>query len=63
VGDLVIKHPDLAGIHFTGSTEVFQNMWQSVGHNIHNYKTYPRIVGETGGKDFVFATAAQMSLP
>ncbi len=41
VGDLVIKHPDLAGIHFTGSTEVFQNMWQSVGHNIHNYKTYP----------------------
>ncbi len=55
VGDLVIKHPDLAGIHFTGSTEVFQNMWQSVGHNIHNYKTYPRIVGETGGKDFVFA--------
>lgn len=55
VGDLVIKHPDLAGIHYTGSTEVFQNMWQSVGHNIHNYKTYPRIVGETGGKDFVFA--------
>ncbi|HHT43104.1 MAG TPA: L-glutamate gamma-semialdehyde dehydrogenase [Firmicutes bacterium] len=55
VGDLVLKHPDLAGIHFTGSTEVFQNMWKTVGSNIHNYRSYPRIVGETGGKDFVFA--------
>ena len=51
----MLKHPDLAGIHFTGSTEVFQNMWKTVGSNIHNYRSYPRIVGETGGKDFVFA--------
>lgn len=55
VGDLVLQHPDLAGIHFTGSTQVFQNMWKTVGNNIHTYRTYPRIVGETGGKDFVFA--------
>lgn len=55
VGDLVLKHPALAGIHFTGSTAVFQNMWKTIGNNIHNYLTYPRIVGETGGKDFVFA--------
>ncbi len=58
VGDLVISHPDLAGIHFTGSTAVFQNMWKTVGTNIHKYKTYPRIVGETGGKDFIFAHAS-----
>lgn len=55
VGDPVLAHPDLAGIHFTGSTRVFQNMWKTIGNNIANYKTYPRIVGETGGKDFVFA--------
>ncbi|KAA0259218.1 L-glutamate gamma-semialdehyde dehydrogenase [Deferribacter autotrophicus] len=55
VGNLVLKDPNLAGIHFTGSTEVFQNMWKVVGENIKNYKYYPRIVGETGGKDFVFA--------
>ncbi|WP_461367826.1 L-glutamate gamma-semialdehyde dehydrogenase [Candidatus Darwinibacter acetoxidans] len=55
VGDLVLKHRDLAGIHFTGSTETFQNMWRTVGNNIHTYRTYPRLVGETGGKDFVFA--------
>lgn len=58
VGDQVISHPDLAGIHFTGSTAVFQGMWKSVGNNINTYKTYPRIVGETGGKDFVFAHAS-----
>jgi len=52
-GDVVFKHPDFAGIHFTGSTKVFQNMWKTIGENIHRYKTYPRIVGETGGKDFV----------
>jgi 1-pyrroline-5-carboxylate dehydrogenase len=46
--------PHLAGIHFTGSTPVFQNMWKTVGENIANYKSYPRIVGETGGKDFIF---------
>jgi 1-pyrroline-5-carboxylate dehydrogenase len=55
VGDVVFNHPDFAGIHFTGSTPVFQNIWQTIGTNIHKYKTYPRIVGETGGKDFVLA--------
>jgi len=55
VGKHVLKDPNLAGIHFTGSTEVFQNMWKVVGENIKNYKYYPRIVGETGGKDFLFA--------
>jgi len=52
-GDVLFKHPDFAGIHFTGSTEVFQNIWKTIGENIHKFKTYPRIVGETGGKDFV----------
>jgi 1-pyrroline-5-carboxylate dehydrogenase len=55
VGDICLNHPDLGGIHFTGSTAVFQQMWQTVGKNIANYKSYPRIVGETGGKDFIFA--------
>ncbi|PID58433.1 MAG: 1-pyrroline-5-carboxylate dehydrogenase [Ignavibacteriae bacterium] len=54
VGDPVMKSPHLAGIHFTGSTPVFQNMWKTIGENIAQYKSYPRIVGETGGKDFVF---------
>ena len=49
----VLAHPDFAGLHFTGSTKVFQGMWKMIGDNIHTYKTYPRIVGETGGKDFV----------
>ena len=53
IGNHVIKHPDLAGVHFTGSTAVFQSMWKTVGTNIANYKAYPRIVGETGGKDFI----------
>ena len=52
-GDIVFNHPDFAGLHFTGSTGVFRTMWNSIGANIHKYKTYPRIVGETGGKDFV----------
>jgi 1-pyrroline-5-carboxylate dehydrogenase len=51
--DVVFGHRDFAGIHFTGSTEVFQNIWQTIGANIHKYRSYPRIVGETGGKDFV----------
>ena len=55
VGDPVLGHPDLAGIHFTGSTAVFQAMWRTIGENIARYRSYPRIVGETGGKDFVFA--------
>ena len=54
-GDIVFKHPQFAGVHFTGSTKVFQHIWKTIGENIHNYKTYPRIVGETGGKDFVIA--------
>lgn len=54
-GDVLFKHPDFAGIHFTGSTEVFQNIWKTIGSNIHKFKSYPRIVGETGGKDFVMA--------
>jgi 1-pyrroline-5-carboxylate dehydrogenase len=55
VGDPVMAHPDFAGIHFTGSTPVFQSMWKTIGDNIANYKTYPRIVGETGGKNFILA--------
>lgn len=50
-----IEHPDFSGIHFTGSTSVFQVLWKQIGDNIHKHKTYPRIVGETGGKDFVIA--------
>ncbi len=52
-GEVIFKHPDFAGIHFTGSTGVFQQIWKTIGENIHRYKAYPRIVGETGGKDFV----------
>ena len=55
IGPIVMNSPHLSGIHFTGSTATFQNMWQIIGNNITNYKSYPRIVGETGGKDFVFA--------
>ncbi|MCF8224584.1 MAG: L-glutamate gamma-semialdehyde dehydrogenase [Bacteroidales bacterium] len=54
-GNEIFSHKDFTGIHFTGSTEVFQNIWKTIGTNIHNYRSYPRIVGETGGKDFVFA--------
>jgi len=53
VGDVVFNHADFAGIHFTGSTKVFQEIWKTIGTNIHKYKSYPRIVGETGGKDFI----------
>jgi 1-pyrroline-5-carboxylate dehydrogenase len=53
VGDICFKHPDFAGVHFTGSTGVFNHMWKQIGENIPRYKSYPRIVGETGGKDFV----------
>ena len=55
VGASALTHRDLAGIHFTGSTGTFQHMWKTVGENIANYRTYPRIVGETGGKDFILA--------
>lgn len=53
--EVIFNHPDFAGIHFTGSTGVFQDIWKTIGNNIHKFKTYPRIVGETGGKDFVLA--------
>ncbi|MCT4624538.1 MAG: L-glutamate gamma-semialdehyde dehydrogenase [Schleiferiaceae bacterium] len=52
-GDILFKHPDFSGLHFTGSTGVFKHLWKTIGNNIDNYKTYPRIVGETGGKDFI----------
>jgi 1-pyrroline-5-carboxylate dehydrogenase len=55
IGSTCLSHPDLAGVHFTGSTAVFQGFYKAVGENVASYKTYPRIVGETGGKDFVFA--------
>lgn len=55
IGNLCLPHRDLGGVHFTGSTRVFQNMWQTIGNNIATYKSYPRIVGETGGKDFIVA--------
>lgn len=55
VSDVALDDPDLAGVHFTGSTRTFQHLWRSVGENIANYRSYPRIVGETGGKDFIVA--------
>jgi len=57
-GEVVFKHPDLAGLHFTGSTGVFRHVWKEIGNNIERYRNYPRIVGETGGKDFVLAHAS-----
>jgi len=55
ITDTILASPDFSGVHFTGSTNVFKNIWQKIGNNIHTYKTYPRIVGETGGKDFIVA--------
>ncbi len=55
ISNVVLSSPDFAGLHFTGSTHVFRELWKQIGTNIHNYKTYPRIVGETGGKDFIVA--------
>jgi len=55
VGDVCMSHPDLAGIHFTGSTAVFRKLWRDVANNLENLRSYPRIVGETGGKDFIVA--------
>ncbi|MEU3989973.1 L-glutamate gamma-semialdehyde dehydrogenase [Streptomyces platensis] len=55
LSEVALTHPELAGIHFTGSTKTFQYLWKTVGNNIENYKTYPRLVGETGGKDFIVA--------
>ena len=58
IGDAALASPHLAGVHFTGSTGVFQGMWETVGANIAPYRNYPRIVGETGGKDFIVAHAS-----
>src|SRR5690606_24293438 len=55
IGDPILSRPELGGIHFTGSTRTFQSMWRSVGGQIDRYRQYPRIVGETGGKDFIVA--------
>ena len=55
ITDTILAHPDFAGVHYTGSTFVFKEIWKKIGNNIHTYKTYPKIVGETGGKDFVLA--------
>jgi len=55
VGDILLPHRDLAGVHFTGSTPTFQHIWRTVGENISGYRAYPRVVGETGGKDFIIA--------
>lgn len=57
-GDIVFKHRDFAGLHFTGSTSVFRHLWKEIGANIENYRSYPRIVGETGGKDFIMVHAS-----
>jgi len=64
VSQVALPHPDLAGVHFTGSTGTFQHLWRTVGENIARYRNYPRVVGETGGKDFVIAhpSAEQQSL-
>lgn len=55
ISDTILEHRDFAGLHFTGSTTVFKNLWKQIGENIHKYRSYPRIVGETGGKDFILA--------
>ena len=57
-GDVIFKHKDFSGLHFTGSTNVFRALWKQIGENLSYYRTYPRIVGETGGKDFVVAHAS-----
>ncbi len=62
IGNVVLEHPDLAGIHFTGSTGTFNHLWKKVGENLEKYKSYPRLVGETGGKDFIFAHNSAVSL-
>ena len=58
ISDTILNHPDFTGLHFTGSTNIFKLLWKQIGENITNYKTYPRIVGETGGKDFIWSHAS-----
>ena len=60
ITDTILASPDFSGLHFTGSTHIFKELWKQIGTNIHNYKTYPRIVGETGGKDFIVAHPSAM---
>ena len=55
ISNVIFKNKDFAGLHFTGSTEVFRTLWKNIGNNIEKYRSYPRIVGETGGKDFIIA--------
>ncbi|MEI6133041.1 MAG: aldehyde dehydrogenase family protein, partial [Bacillota bacterium] len=62
ISNIVLKHSDLAGIHFTGSTATFNGLWKQVGDNLEHYKTYPKLVGETGGKDFIFVHNSANSL-
>ena len=62
-GDVIFKHKDFGGIHFTGSTAVFQHIWKTIGENIYNYRSYPRIVGETGGKDFIMVHESARAKP
>lgn len=62
-GDVIFKHKDFGGIHFTGSTAVFQHIWKTIGENIFNYRSYPRIVGETGGKDFIMVHESAKAKP
>ncbi|UCG88631.1 MAG: L-glutamate gamma-semialdehyde dehydrogenase [Gemmatimonadota bacterium] len=58
ITDMILSSPEFAGVHFTGSTAVFQSFWRTIGENVHKYRSYPRIVGETGGKDFIIAHAS-----
>ena len=58
ISDTILSHPDFSGLHFTGSTNVFKSLWKQIGENLTTYKTYPRIVGETGGKDFIWSHAS-----
>ena len=58
ISDTILSHPDFSGLHFTGSTNIFKLLWKQIGENINTYKTYPRIVGETGGKDFIWSHAS-----
>lgn len=62
LSNIILKHPELAGIHFTGSTQTFNYLWKTVGQNLETYKSYPKLVGETGGKDFIFAHSTARTL-
>jgi 1-pyrroline-5-carboxylate dehydrogenase len=62
LSNIILKHPELAGIHFTGSTQTFNYLWKTVGQNLETYKSYPKLVGETGGKDFIFAHTTARTL-